>query len=69
MIQAYRVKKEIPRHFVNLLPQECRPIQAGETCRYFEHGDIYLFDAREGYVPWIERKYVEMWNELFEPLP
>ncbi len=69
MIKRYRVKEEIPRHFVNLLPMQCPPIQAGEICHYFEHNDIYLFEAREGYVPWIERRYVEMWNTLFQPLP
>ena len=68
MIEQYRTKKEIPRHFIKSLPKQCPPIQTGEICRYFDHRDVYLFDAREGYVPWIERKYVEMWNELFEPI-
>lgn len=68
-IEKYRVTKEIPRSFVNLLPRQCPPIQAGEVCTYFEDGNIYLFEAREGYVPWIERKTVELWNTLFEPLP
>jgi hypothetical protein len=68
MIQAYCVKKEIPRHFIKLLPKQCPPIQAREICRYFEHTDVYLFDTRMGFVPWIERKYVELWNELFEPV-
>lgn len=68
MIELYRVKKEIPRQFIKLLPQQCPPIQAGEICRYFSHNNVYLFDAREGFVPYIERKYVEKWNGLFEPI-
>ena len=68
MIQAYRTKKEIPRHFIKLLPIQCPPIQAGEICRCSNRMDICLFDAREGYVPWIEREYIVMWNELFEPI-
>ena len=64
----YRTIREIPRHFVKILPKECSPIQAGEICHYFEHADVYLFDARNGYIPYIERKYVELWNTLFEPI-
>jgi hypothetical protein len=66
-IEKYRVIREIPRSFVNLLPIECPPIQAGEVCHYFEPGDIYLFEARKGYVPWTKRKTVELWYTMFEP--
>ncbi len=69
MIESYRVIKEIPRHFINCLPVECPTVKAGEICRYFKHSNTYIFDARERYVPWIERRYVELWTgELFEPL-
>ena len=68
MIEQYRTKKQIPRLFIKLLPSQYPPIQAGEICRYFEHGDVYLFEPRGQYIPYIERKYVELWNELFEPI-
>ncbi len=69
-VEKYRVIREIPRHFVHLLPEQCPRIQAGEICHYFDSGNIYLFEAREHYVPWIERRYVELWTaEMFEPIP
>ena len=43
-------------------------INKGEIGEYFEHTDVYTFDAREGYVPYIERDVAIRNNLHFEKL-
>ena len=33
-------------------------IKVGEIGHYFAHTDVYTFEAREGYVPYVERSIV-----------
>lgn len=38
---------------------------AGEYCRYFTHSDTYLFEERDGVVPWFPRIVVEAQPDYF----
>jgi hypothetical protein len=67
-IPRYRAKQDISRHFINSLPRD-RSVKAGEICECASYGDSYYFEERNGYSPFVTRKVVELWDDLFEPLP
>lgn len=43
-------------------------INEGEIGKYFAHTDVYTFEAREGYVPYIDRVVAIRNNIHFEKL-
>lgn len=43
-------------------------IRVGEIGNYFEHADVYNFEAREGYVPYIERQLALSRPNWIKPL-
>ncbi len=70
-VATYRVTRDLPNDFFRkLFPGKFWfNVQAGETCSYFAHTDVYCFTARDGYVPAIDRKVVERWQgQYFEPV-
>ncbi len=63
--RQYKVIRDLP---LGLVLNCSKRIQVGEICTYFEHGNLFLFAARDARVPYVARKYVEMWNTYFEPV-
>jgi len=45
-----------------------RVLKAGEECEYFANTHVYLFDARDGIVPFFDRSVVQGLPEWFEPV-
>lgn len=43
-------------------------LREGEQCTYFAHTNVYLFDARDGFVPFFHREEIEFYPNLFEPV-
>lgn len=55
--------------FDKWLPYFVCKIKVDEIGKYFEHSDVYNFEARNGYVPYIDRKLAlnrPMWIEKLE---
>lgn len=66
-IFAYELKKDTIYEFHWSRSTQIFILRAGEKCHYFKHSDTYLFESREGIVPYYDRKTVEAFPEFFEP--
>ena len=43
-------------------------LRKGSECCYFDHTNVYLFEAQEGCVPYFDRATVEMFPQFFRPV-
>jgi len=64
---AYTLKKDTLFIMNFMLGQKSWVLRAGEICEYFDHSDTFIFEHRDGVVPYFDREVVENMPEFFEP--